>query len=124
MNNSITRHKSNNYTACSRVELVEILKQHTNNFIATVHCQRFGTPNIYEDLRQLDIMIIDAKTKLVSKRKQRLPEVLYSKDRTISTTEHIDSCGSCNNPTSTLYLERVRSNVQHANAGFINNAPK
>ena len=67
INNSITKHKSNNYTACS-------LKQYTKNFIAIVYCQRFGTSNIHEDLRQLNIIIIDAKTKLLSKRKQNLPE--------------------------------------------------
>ena len=70
----ITRHKSNNHTARSTVELVEILTQHTKNFIAIVYCQRFGTPSIYEYLRQLDISFNNAKTKLLSKRKKRGPE--------------------------------------------------
>ena len=73
INNSIRRHKIKNYTVCSRVEPLEILK-HTKNFIAIVFGQRLGTLNNYEDLRRLDITIIDAKMKLPSKRKQRKPE--------------------------------------------------
>ena len=61
---------------------MEILKQHTKNFSAIVYGQRLGTPNIYEDLLQLDIIIIDEKTKLLSKRKQRLPELALELKKT------------------------------------------
>ena len=55
---------------------MKILKQYKKIFIAIVYCQRFATPIIYENLRQLDIIIIDAKTKLLSRR-QKLPEFAH-----------------------------------------------
>ena len=69
INKSITKRISNNY----RVKLVKILKQHTKNFIAIVYCQRFGTPNIYEDM------------KMPSKNKKTVPSQLRN---TLITAAH------------------------------------
>ena len=71
ISNSITRHISNNYSALPVSSLVELLRRFSARISAIVYCQRLGSPNILEELRKLDILVIDAGKKLLSKRRQR-----------------------------------------------------
>ena len=66
INNSITEHKSNGNKALTVEQLLQILKKHSHKFAAIIYCQRFSTPNILEELRTLNILIIDVKKKLTS----------------------------------------------------------
>ena len=75
INNSITEHKSNGNKALTVEQLLQILKKHSHKFAAIIYCQRFGTPNILEELRTLNILIIDVKKKLLSKRKQKTSKI-------------------------------------------------
>ena len=75
INNSITEHKSNGNKALTVEQLLQILKKHSHKFAAIIYCQRFSTPNILEELRTLNILIIDVKKKLMSKRKQKTPKI-------------------------------------------------
>ena len=74
-NNSITEHKSNGSKVLTVEQLLQILKRHSHKFAAIIYCQRFSTPNILEELRTLNILIIDVKKKLLSKRKQKTPKI-------------------------------------------------
>ena len=71
ISNSITRQISNNYSALPVSSLVELLRRFSDRISAIVYCQRLGSPNILEELRKLDILVIDAGKKLLSKRRQR-----------------------------------------------------
>ena len=75
INNSITPHKTNGNQPLSVEQLLEILRKHSQKFAAIIYCQRFGTPNIFDKLRTLNILIVDVKKKLLSKRKQKTPAI-------------------------------------------------
>ena len=71
INNSISAHRSNNNEPCTTSQLIEILSQWQARIKAIVYCQRSGTVNIRKKLFGTGIVIIDAKTKLISHRKQK-----------------------------------------------------
>ena len=75
INNSLTPHKSNRKQPLLVEQLSEILRKHSQQFAAIIYCQRFGTPNIFDKLRTLNILIVDVKKKLLSKRKQKTPAI-------------------------------------------------
>ena len=75
IDNSITEQKSNGNKALTVEQLLQILKKHSHKFAAIIYCQRFSTPNILEELRTLNILIIDVKKQLLSKRKQKTPKI-------------------------------------------------
>ena len=75
INNSITEHKSNGNKTLTVEQLLQILKKHFHKFAAIIYCQRFSTPNILEELRTLNILIIDVKKQFLSKRKQKTPKI-------------------------------------------------
>ena len=54
LNNSISRHVSNNFQTLSVPELIDVLKGLQNKLSALVYCQRHRTPNIFEDLNVLN----------------------------------------------------------------------
>ena len=51
LNNSISRHDSNNFCALSESELVENLKSIQKKLSALVYCHRFRTSEIFEPLK-------------------------------------------------------------------------
>ena len=75
INNSLTPHKSNGNQLLSVEQLLEILRKHSQKFAAIIYCQRFGTPNIFDKLRTLNILVVDVKKRLLSKRKQKTPAI-------------------------------------------------
>ena len=75
INNSLTPHKSNRNQPLLVEQLSEILRKHSQQFAAIIYCQRFGTPNIFDKRRTLNILIVDVKKKLLSKRKQKTPAI-------------------------------------------------
>ena len=54
LNNSISKHESNNFRPLTVPQLVEILKSIENKLRALVYCHRFRTPNICENLKELE----------------------------------------------------------------------
>ena len=75
INKSITPQISNGNQPLSVEHLLEILRKHSQKFAAIIYCQKFGTPNIFDELRTLNILIVDVKKKLLSKRKQKTPAI-------------------------------------------------
>ena len=75
INNTISPHRSNGYKPCSTRELLNILTPNKNKISAIVYCRRFGTPDIFEELRKLDILVIRVK-QLLSTRKRKNTKIL------------------------------------------------
>ena len=71
INNSISAHRSNNNQPFTTSQLIEIFSQWQTRIKAIVYCQRSGTVNILIKLFGTGIVIIDAKTKMISHRKQK-----------------------------------------------------
>ena len=70
LNNTITKHRLNNKKAETVPNLIKTLRKHSWRIKAIIYCQREGTRNIFEDLQKLDILVIPAGKKLISRRRQ------------------------------------------------------
>ena len=80
INNSISRHDSNNFCELSVSELNEILKSIQKKLSALVYCHRFRTPEIFESLRtleiDLDIKVFNVVKDFISPKKQKDADLL------------------------------------------------
>ena len=76
VNNSISRHRSNNLNALSPNQLKKILLNYKGNIYAIVYCKRVGTEDIYSKLKESGILVINIVTDLISRRKQNLTELM------------------------------------------------
>ena len=75
VNNSISRHRSNNFNALTPNQLKKILSNYKRNIYAIVYCKRVGTEDIYSKLKESGILVINIVTDLISRRKQNLTEL-------------------------------------------------
>ena len=71
INNSISKHNSNNDTALTEFELRNILLYYKSKIAAIVYCQRVETPKIYDLLCSTGILNLSVTGDLISKRKQK-----------------------------------------------------
>ena len=80
LNNSISKHDSNNFRALSVLDQIETLKNLQDKLCALVYCQRNGTPFIFEELKVLqtdhDIKAFSIVKDFISVKKQKDPEIL------------------------------------------------
>ena len=80
LNNSISRHDSNNFCALSVSELIEILKSIQKKLSALVYCHRFRTPGIFESLKtletDLDIKVFNIVKDFISLKEQKDADLL------------------------------------------------
>ena len=80
LNNSISKHESNNYRALTVPQLLDILKSFENKLRALVYCHRFRTPNILPKLKESEkttnIKVISIVDDFISTRKQKDPDFL------------------------------------------------
>ena len=76
LNNSLSKHKSNNFRALSVSELLEILKSLENKLRALVYCHRIRTPDISDTLKTQSIPVFRIKTDFFSTRKQNDQTIL------------------------------------------------
>ena len=72
VNNSISRHRSNNFNTLTPNQLKKILLNHKRNIYAIVYCTRVGTEDIYSKLKESGILVFNIVTDLISRRKQNL----------------------------------------------------
>ena len=75
VNNSISRHRSNNFNALTPNQLKKILLNYKRNIYAIVYCKRVVTEDIYSKLKESGILVINIVTDLISRRKQNLTEL-------------------------------------------------
>ena len=80
LNNSISRHDSNNFQALTVPQLIDELKGLQNKISALVYCQRFRTPYIFDALHVLktdqNIEVFSIVKDFISSKKQKDPELL------------------------------------------------
>ena len=78
INNSICKHKSNFYRALSVIDLVNVLKSYQHRIRALVYCQRNRTPDIFLQLKETNILVLNIEKDFTSLRKQKDPEYLQN----------------------------------------------
>ena len=71
INNSICKHKSNFYRALSVIDLVNVLKSYQRRIRALVYCQRNRTPDIFLQLKETNILVLNIEKDFISLRKQK-----------------------------------------------------
>ena len=71
INNSICKHKSNFYRALSVIDLVNVLKSYQHRIRALVYCQRNRTPDIFLQLKETTILVLNIEKDFISLRKQK-----------------------------------------------------
>ena len=70
VNNSLSRHRSNN-KPLTPSQLIEVLEKYQERIEAIVYCPREGTPDIYNQLKRSALVTIHLVKDIVSKRKQK-----------------------------------------------------
>ena len=71
VNNSLSRHRSNNNKPLTPSQLIEVLEKYQERIEAIVYCPREGTPDIYNQLKRSTLVTIHLVKDIVSKRKQK-----------------------------------------------------
>ena len=80
LNNSLSKHESNNVRPLTVSQLLDILKTFQNKLRALVYCHRFRTPNILLNLKEIEkttnIKVFSIVDDFISTRKQKDPDFL------------------------------------------------
>ena len=80
LNNSISKHESNNFRPLTVSQLLDIVKTFENKLRALVYCHRFRTPNILLNLKEIEkttnIKVFSVVDDFISTRKQKDPDFL------------------------------------------------
>ena len=84
INNSISKHRSNNYRDISVEKLLQIL---CHRIEAVVYCRLEGAPEIFRKWLESKLTILDVKSNLLSHRKSRDFIVLHDLKQTHPSTE-------------------------------------
>ena len=76
INNSLTSYRTNNYREFALAELATVLENYQDRLKAIVFCPRNGATNIFGFLKQTSIVTVHVITDLVSKRKQKVQNLI------------------------------------------------
>ena len=76
VSNSISKHRTNRDNPCEIDKLLEILTALKQNIEAILYCRRLGSPNLFQQLKETGILILDVKRRLTSTRKRNNPDFL------------------------------------------------
>ena len=76
VNNSLSRHRSNNNKPLTPSQLIEVLVKYQERIEAIVYCPREGTPEFYDQLKRSTLVTIHIVKGIVSKPKQKDPSLL------------------------------------------------
>ena len=71
VNNSLSRHRSNNIKPLTPSQLKAVLEEYQERIEAIVYCPREGTPDIYGQLKRSTLVTIHIVKDIVSSRKQK-----------------------------------------------------
>ena len=71
INTSICKHKSNFYRALSVIDLVNVLKSYQHRIRALVYYQRNRTPDIFLQLEETNILVLNVEKDFISLRKHK-----------------------------------------------------
>ena len=67
INNSISKHRSNNNRCLSTDQLKSLVLRYKENITAIVHCRRNGTDNIEKELKKTGILVFNIVEDFISK---------------------------------------------------------
>ena len=87
INNSINKHRSNNYRSTSVEKLLQTLRDFSHRIEAVVYCRREGAPDNFCKILESKITILDVKSNLLSLRKSKDFIVLHDLKQTHPSTE-------------------------------------
>ena len=76
INNSLSKHRSNNDNPLTPENLIKVLKEYKNKISAIIYVHRQNTPNIYGRLVETGILTINVTKQLISKRKASNKELI------------------------------------------------
>ena len=76
VNNSLSRHRSNNNKPLTPSQLIAVHEEYQERNEAIVYCPREETPDIYDQLKRSTLFTIHIVKDVVSKRKQKDPSLL------------------------------------------------
>ena len=71
INNSISKHRSNNNRSLSTDQLKSLLLRYKENITAIVYCRRNGRNNIEKELKKTGILVLKIVEDFISKRKAK-----------------------------------------------------
>ena len=73
INNSISKHRSNNNRSLSTGQLKSLLLRYKENITAIVYCRCTGTDNIEKELKKTGILVLNIVEDFISKAKGQRP---------------------------------------------------
>ena len=76
ISNSISPHKSNNFAPLKPKQLVKTISKYKKQIAAILYVRRSGSVEVFNELKKSNILIIDVRRHLLSKRKQQNPDIL------------------------------------------------
>ena len=72
--NTISKHRSKRESPCENDKLLEFLTGLKNSIQKIFYCRRLGLPNLFQQLKETGIHILDVKKRLTSRRKRKNPD--------------------------------------------------
>ena len=76
VNNSLSRHRSNNNEPLTPSQLIAVLEKYQKLIEAIVYCPREGTPDMHNQFMRRTLVTIHIVKDIVSRRKQQDPSLL------------------------------------------------
>ena len=74
VSNSLSKHRSNRDNLCEIDKLLEILTGLKQNIEAILYCRRLGSPNLFQQLKETSIFILDVRRRLTSTTQRSNPD--------------------------------------------------
>ena len=72
--NTISNHRNNRDNPCEIDKLLDILTGLKKDIEAILYCRLLGSPNMFQQLKETGILILDVKRRLTSTRKRNNPD--------------------------------------------------
>ena len=117
ISNSVSKHKSNNNTACSSSKLISLIDQFKDKIAAIIYLQREGAPNLFQPLINAKILTMDTKN-LLSYRKKNIQLTLQQLKQVHPQLDLSRTCSIQRTNTVTTYgnsfSEKDRRRIRRA----------
>ena len=128
INNSISKHRSNNNRSLSTDQLKSLLLRYKENITAIVYCRRNGTDNIEKELKKTGILVFNIVEDFISKRKAK-DQILIEKYKELHQPPSLESktlllLRRYSADPSTLKAKKKRNRLSPKNRRAIHNRLK
>ena len=128
INNSISKHRSNNNLSLSTGQLKSLLLRYKENITVIVCCRRNGTDNIEKELKKTGILVLNILEGFISKRKAK-DQTLIEKYKELHQPPSLELktlllLRRCSADLSTLKAKKKRNRLSPKNCRAIHNRLK